>query len=98
MNRADGVRVGDHDRATEGARFVDPVRAGHLTIAIKGMDSGGHRFRDAVAAKRQDRRDARPNCLVLGTVVVIKGHHADGEAGNISDRIEWPGCAGQTDS
>ena len=97
MHSANGVGIGDHHRATEGTRFVDPVRAGHFTIAIEGMDSGGDRLRDAVASERQDRRDARAHRLGLGTVVVIEGHHADGKAGNIGDRIDWPGSAGKFD-
>src|SRR5690606_9831404 len=58
VDDADTVRVGDAQRTDEVAAVLDPVRAGHLAVAVERVETRPHRLRLAVAAARQDGGDA----------------------------------------
>ena len=43
-NDTDAERVGNQDRSLEDAVFVYPVRAGHVAIAVAGIEGGKDAF------------------------------------------------------
>ena len=86
-DHANAVRVGQHDRPLELARFVDPGRAGHLAVAVEGEPAGEDRAVGAGLAARQDRGDPGAHLVAVGQVL-DQGDLANGDASDVGDRIE----------
>jgi hypothetical protein len=84
------VRAGGDDRALDLAALVDPRGAGHLAIAVEREPGAEHRRIEGAAAARQDRGDAGAHLPAIGEIL-DQGDLADGDAGDIGDRIEWAG-------
>ena len=91
-HHADAVRVGQHHRAFQLAGFLEPCRAGHLAVAVEREPRAEHRSVEAVVATRQDRGDAGAH-LVPVRQVLDQRDLADGDAGDVGDRIERTGRA-----
>jgi hypothetical protein len=90
---ADGVRVRDGDRACERAGFGDPGDAGHLAVAVLGVEACGYRVAGAGAAAGVDGGDAGADTGALDQRDV-----ADLDAGHVGDRVPAAGAAGERDS
>ncbi len=98
---ADGMGVGDRDGHREFADFVDPVHAGHLTVAIEAVTACCTWLSDLIPATRQDRRHAGPDRAPSrreGAVAFDQGGVADLHAGYIGDGVERAGGAPQVDA
>ena len=86
VGRASDVqRVGQHDRLLEVTGLIDPVRAGHLAVAVESEECGRHLAVPRVRIGKNGRR--------TGTNVTSFdfGHMRDADAGDVGDRIEWTG-------
>src|SRR5262249_40039060 len=83
----DAVCVGDEHRAIEEAGFGEPVRAGHIAVAVlreEAAEDGIGRF----PAARPDAGDAGADGIALDESAV-----ADFDTGDIGDGVERAGCA-----
>ena len=88
----DRVRVGDRDRALEGAGLLDPGDAGHFAVAVLRVEPGSHRVAGVVFASGVDRGDACPYFVALDQRLV-----ADLDTWDVGDRVPraWGAAEGQ---
>src|SRR5262249_44023434 len=86
MDHADRVRVGDTDRPAERSRLLDPRQAGHLAVAILGVEARRHRITGPGGTARMDRRDAGAHRVAANQRLVA---HLD--AGYVRDRVPVTG-------
>src|SRR5207247_4497541 len=74
------------------SRFLDPRHAGHLAVAVLGMDPGGTRIARVRSTVRVDRRDPRPDVVAFDQRGVPDLH-----TGHIRERVVGPGPAREGD-
>jgi hypothetical protein len=58
VDAPDVERIGQRDRDLEKPRFVDPMRPGHLAVAVEGVGRGGDAFAPGIVVG-QYHRDPR---------------------------------------
>ena len=97
-HHAHAVRVGDHDRALEKSRLLDPRGARHLAVAVLREPAGKRRLRHRVSAARQHGGDARADGSFANderALTLDDRRVTDGDAGHVGDGIERAGRAGE---
>ena len=85
-------------RPDEVAAVVNPVRAGHLAVAVEGVHAGPRRLRLRIAAERQDRGHAgahRPPARHQRSVALDPGAVADLDSRHVGDGIVRSVCPGK---
>ena len=83
-HHADRVCVGYADGRRQQSLFGDPCPAGHLAIAVEGVDAGEHRIGPQLLTARPDRGDARPHDRWR---VMDQRRVADAHAGHVGDGV-----------
>jgi hypothetical protein len=99
-NYADAVRVGDHNRAIEEPRIVDPGCPGHFAVAVEGEPSGEDRVIAGFAAG-MDGGDAgahRPFANHEFAAARDERSVADFHTFDICDGVVRAGCAVERDA
>ena len=86
---ADAERVGDHDRGFEDPDLLDPVGAGHVAVAVAGVEGGKHRFERGFAP-RQNGGDPGSNRSLADdpfSFALDQGDEADLDSGHVGDGV-----------
>jgi hypothetical protein len=94
MGNANAVRVGNANRAEEGATVANPVRTGHFAIAVERVTAGKHGHRLRCVTPRQNRGDTGAHRTLADDQRAFTGLQrgiSDLHAGYIRYRIIRPG-------
>ena len=94
MHHSDRMCVGDADRPQKVTRILDPVAAGHLTIAVQHKGPGPYRLWPTGFSMRQDRSHPGANRTLAwhqGSPIRDHRRHSDSHPSNIGDRVPRTG-------
>ena len=89
-----GVRVREGDRGGQQPGLLDPVAAGHLTVAVESMDASEHRVQGNRLGPGHHHRHAganRPLPHHQRTLAGNVGHMADRHPGHVHNGVQRPG-------
>ena len=91
MRGTDAMGVGDQDWPEEVARIIDPVRSGHLTIAVERVMPGEHRAGFGALAPWQNGGHAGSQKLIR----MGEGRETDFNPFDIRDGVVRSGRSGK---